>query len=270
MGARSILVLKRTRGLGEEAAQLLWEAGTLGVWEISSREWKAFFEAPVDGLAEILVRGLPGLRTRWERDGGTDWAARFQATLKPVATGDRFAVLPAPGQESPWRGRSAVRLAPGMAFGTGEHFSTASCLRLLEKVAPVPETVFDVGCGSGILAIAACLLGAADVAACDTDAEAVRIAEENALANQVHVDFRTGGPETFTGPFDCVLANIQAEILSELMPTLRERVRSRGTLILAGILWEKLSSPLLAAQAEGFVLKELRSDGRWASLRMVG
>jgi ribosomal protein L11 methyltransferase len=270
MIARSVLVLNRNRGLGEEAARLLWEAETQGIWEITAREWKAYFDAPVEGLAENLAHGLPGLRVRWEQDGGSDWAARFQATLKPAATGDRFAVLPAPGQENPWRGRCAVRLAPGMAFGTGEHFSTASCLRLLEKVVPVPESVFDVGCGSGILAIAACLLGASVVAACDTDGEAVRIAEENAVTNAVCVKFRVGGPETFRGPFDCVLANIQAEVLSQLMPTLRKRVRPQGTLILAGILWDKISAPLHAALAEGFILKELRSDGRWASFRMVG
>lgn len=268
--ALSILILQRSRGLGAEVADLLWDAGTKGIWEISAREWRAFFDVPAAGLEEALSGAISGLSAHWERDAGVDWAARFQATLHPVATGERFSILPAPDQANPWRGRRALRLAPGMAFGTGEHFTTSSCLRLLEKVRPLPESLFDVGCGSGILAIGASLLGVPTVAGCDTDGEALRIARENAEVNGVVADFRLGGPESFPGTFDCVLANIQAEVLEELMPTLRDRVRPGGTLVMAGILWEKLPVPLSSAEAKGFSLRELRSDGRWASLRMEG
>lgn len=260
----------RARGLEDLVADILWEAGTRGIWEVSSREWRAFFEFPAAGLQEALARRFPGLKTHWESDAGVDWAAGFQATLRPVATGEEFAILPAPDQVNPWPGRRILRLAPGMAFGTGEHFTTSSCLRLLEKVRPVPESLFDVGCGSGILAIGARLLGVHTVAACDTDAEAVRIARENADANGVLVDFCVGGPETFHRTFGCVLANIQAEVLEGLMVTLRDRVRPGGALIMAGILWEKLQGPLAAAETQGFALRELRSDGCWASLRLEG
>lgn len=264
------LVLRRARGLGEEVGAALWDAGTSGVWEVSPREWQAFFDTAAEGLAEVLAGRFPELEARWEVTEGIDWAARYQASLRPMAVGGRFAILPAPGQPNPWPSRLAVRLAPGMAFGTGEHFTTSSCMRLMERVRPRPRSLLDVGCGSGILAIAAHRMGIPRVTGCDIDPEAVRVAVENAAANGAPLRFIAGGAACFTVRFDCVVANIQAEALTELMPILRSRVRRGGTLLLAGILCERWSSVMATASANGFSLKELRSDGRWTSACVAG
>lgn len=264
------LILRSLGTLGEDLASALWDAGTAGLWEVSPREWRAAFGRTEEGLAEALAGRFPGLEARWEVAEEVDWAARYQASLNPIAAGRRFAILPSPGQPNPWPSRLALRLTPGMAFGTGEHFTTSSCLRLMERITPRPRNLLDVGCGSGILSIAARLMGIPRVAACDIDPEAVRVAAENALANGARMMLFVGGAECLTAKFDCVVANIQAEVLTELMPTLRSRVRPGGTLLLAGILCERCDPVMAAASANGFALKELRSDGRWTSARAVG
>ena len=270
MSPVATLVLKRARGLSEQVATALWDEGTTGIWEVSAGEWRAFFPSPIEDLPHQLAALLPGLGSRWEEAEAMDWAARYQESLKPMAVGETFAVLPAQDQENPWPHRVPLRLAPGMAFGTGEHFTTASCVRILEKIRPFPSSLLDAGCGSGILAIAARLMGISRVAGCDIDAAALRIAEQNASDNGVDVQWVGGSPDLFQGTYDCVLANIEAEALMDLMPALRRRVRRDGALVLAGILWEALPRLLDVTEANGFSLNEIRSDGRWATLRMEG
>jgi ribosomal protein L11 methyltransferase len=265
-----VLIIRRTRGLGEEVATALWDAGTTGVWEVSSKEWKAFFPAPPQDLPARLEALAPGLRAGWERGDDTDWAARYQESLKPIPLGERFVILPRPDLENPWPERAPIRLAPGMAFGTGEHFTTASSARFLEGVRPRPESLLDVGCGSGILAILGRLLGIPKVDGCDIDAEALAIAVQNGAANGVEARWEVGGADLFENAYGCVVANIEADVLTGLMGTLRRRLASGGTLILAGILWELRDQVLEAAEENGLSLNEMRTDGRWATLKMEG
>lgn len=270
MQAGWTLTVTKRGGLGEEESRILWEAGATGIWEVTPREWRVSFPGPVPSLSGDLEGMGTGISADWREEPGVDWAARYQETLRPFPAGDRLAVLPSRDLANPWPHRLAIRLAPGMAFGTGEHFTTASCIRLLERVRPAPDSVADVGCGSGILSVAACLLGARRVCACDVDEDALRVAEENAALNGVTFERLAGGPDRLGGPFRCVLANIQAEVLVDLMPELRRITGAGGQLVLAGILCERAEAPLLAAQDLRFRLAEVRTDGRWTSFRMVG
>jgi len=258
-----VLCLRSRRPVEEEAGDLLRESGCLGIWERDPRTWEAFFPAPVEGLAERLA-ALPGRpEVSWEERVPVDWAARYQASLRPLPVGRRLVILPSPGAPNPFPHRLALRLEPGCAFGTGEHYTTASCLRVLDERLREGASVLDVGCGSGILAVAARLLGATEVVACDVDREAVRVARETAARNGVALRLVTGGAEAVRGRFGLVLANILAETLHQVLPLLKERLRPGGVLVLSGILLEK-GPPLLEAAVErGLSLVERRTDGTW-------
>jgi len=200
---------------------------------------------------------------QWHREAQTDWAARFQESLRPFPLGAGFTIMPREGADNPWPERRTLLLVPGTAFGTGEHFTTASCFRALDALHPVPRSFLDIGCGTGILAVAAAMMGVSDVSGCDIDPEAVRVARLTARANGVEIDFREGDAGSEEGRFACVAANILAETLIDEMASIAARVAPGGKLILSGILCEKGPSVLKSAQREGFFEAGARTDGRW-------
>lgn len=258
-----VLCVRGRKPIGEEVGDLLREAGCLGVWEKDPRCWEAFFPAPVKGLAERLTALAARQEAAWEERAPVDWAARYQASLKPLPVGRRLMILPSPEASNPCPGRTVLRLEPGCAFGTGEHYTTASCLAVLEERLRPGMAVLDVGCGSGILSAAARLLGAGETVACDVDGEAVRVASETGRRNGVSIRLLTGGVEAVRGRFGLVLANILAETLLEILPLLEERLDAGGSLVLSGILLEKGADLLEAAGRLGLELLERRTDGTW-------
>ncbi len=266
--ARSVLTLKTVCPLSESFARILREFGTTGIWEISPHEWRAYFTERPPGLEDALTLCGITLDISWATDDGFDWAARYQESLRPIALGRRFTVLPSPDQTNPWPGRLSLKLFPGMAFGTGEHYTTASCLRLLEALNPFPAKVLDVGCGTGILSAAAAMLGAVSVAACDVDADACRVSAETAAMNGAPYRIVRGSASAVRGRFELVIANILAEILIEIMPDLAERVEKGGRLICGGILCEKGDRVLTAARTLGFAMVERRTNGDWWSFHL--
>lgn len=204
-----------------------------------------------------------GVTFSWEEEPEVDWAARYQASLAPVPVGRRFVVLPSPEMANPWPERTPLRLVPGMAFGTGEHYTTASCLRAFEELPAPPVRVLDVGCGSGILAAAAVLSGCSPVVACDTDPIACAVASETARANRAEYSLFVGSADGIRGTFDCVFANILAETLVEILPALVARVAPGGTLIGSGISFEKGELVREAVAAQLLEVLDKRTDGQW-------
>jgi len=236
------------------------------VWEQAPERWRVYAE-PDFALPADFASRFPGVAASWEEEPHVDWAAKYQASLAAFPVGRRFAVLPSPEIVNPWPERLALRLVPGAAFGTGEHFTTASCIRAFESLDPRPERVLDAGCGSGILAAAACLAGCGEVVAFDIDPEAVRVAAETAGANGISYRLFTGGPEAATGLFDCVFANILAETLVENMTALAARVAPGGVLIASGIAFEKGGMVREAAGRQSLLLEEMRTDATWWTIR---
>ena len=162
-----------------------------------------------------------------------DWVRSTQAQFKPIEIGARLWV--GPGWHQPPAGRAAVRIDPGLAFGTGTHPTTQLVLRFLEQHIKGGEGVLDYGCGSGILAIAAAKLGAARVDGVDVDPQAVETAAANARANGV--ELRAALPEALPAArYDIVVANILAQPLIVLAPLLAARSAVGGRIALAGIL----------------------------------
>jgi ribosomal protein L11 methyltransferase len=201
-----------------------------------------------------------------------DWLAEWKKDWQPVEVG-RFIVAPpwiesVPGAVATGssRDRIVIRIEPGMAFGTGTHETTRLCLKAIEKYFR-GGSLLDVGTGTGILAIAAAKMSPdARVEACDTDADAVEIARENAWLNGVgeQIEFRAGSVTEQTSSADLVCANLTAPVIVELLPALLGA--TCGQLILSGILVEQsalVQSRLLELGADGF---ETDTDGEWIAL----
>jgi ribosomal protein L11 methyltransferase len=175
-----------------------------------------------------------------------DWVRLTQSQFAPVEITQTFWIVPT-WHQPPEQAQVVIRLDPGLAFGTGTHPTTRMCLRWIAshgQSATALSRVLDYGCGSGILAIGAAKFGAAVLDAVDIDPAAVEATLLNAGANQVSL--RAGLPETVTGVYQTVLANILATPLKVLAPLLWSRVASGGHLVLAGIL-ERQTDELKAA-----------------------
>ena len=243
---------------------------------------------PVDGQLEARrqrveealwhlgqIRSLPEAQFRPIQE--VDWAEAWKQHYHPIEVGQRLLIVPA-WLEVHQPGRIPVKIDPGMAFGTGTHPTTQLCLDALDEIlrSSVDVTeVIDVGCGSGILSIAALKLGARHALAVDIDAEAVDAARQNAALNQVldkmEIDQGSVG-EILGGQFSLrqapvVIANILAPVLVRLFGVgLGELVASGGWLILSGILAEQVEEVLVAAEQHGFRLVAERRSGDWVAL----
>lgn len=219
------------------------------------------------------IRPLPPLRTRWIREA--DWAEQWKAHYRPVTVGDRLVIVPA-WMDNPLPQRIPLFLDPGMAFGTGMHPTTQMCLAEVERLVRPGMPVLDIGCGSGILSIAALKLGAAMAVGVDTDPEAVRAAQANAARNGVgerFVAFPGSVAEVLAGKgpvtqAPLVLANILAGVLVRLLreERLAETVSPGGHLVLSGILEGQEAEVYQAARAVGLTLARRRQVEDWVTL----
>jgi ribosomal protein L11 methyltransferase len=226
-------------------------------------------------LAERDARlGVPSL----EEVPDQNWVALSQAALPPVAAG-RFVVHGSHDRGRFALRRLAVEIEAGEAFGSGHNATTALCLEVLDAVARQrpPRRVLDLGCGSGVLAIAAARLApAARIIATDDDPIAVAIARENARLNRVgprvRVLMATGLDHPVlrhARPFDLVLANILPDPLVELAPALRRAIRSAGVAVLSGLLDHQAREVAAAYRAAGFHLARRLQRAGWTALMVV-
>ena len=196
-----------------------------------------------------------------------DWLGEWKRSWQPSRVGRRFIVAPPWSEVPDDEGRIVLRVEPGMAFGTGTHETTRLCLAAIEKYF-TGESFLDVGTGTGILAIAAALLKPrARIEACDTDAEAVDIARENAVLNGVarRINFRVGTVDETTASADLVCANLTADVIVPLLPALVGA--TCGRLILSGILdWqaEAVTGRLRELGVAGHL--EIVNDGEWVAI----
>ena len=190
-----------------------------------------------------------------------DWVRLTQSQFDPVPIDTDFWIVPS-WHATPAQALYAIRLDPGLAFGTGTHPTTRMCLQWISQHRDTarPGRVLDYGCGSGILAIAAALFGAKPVDAVDIDPAAVVAARLNALTNQV--DIACGLPDTANGQYQTVLANILASPLKVLAPLLCDRVGPGGSLVLSGIL-ERQAAELRATYAPFVALDVADTQDGW-------
>lgn len=230
-------------------------------------EWSAGARAALtERLATLPFETAPG--PLLERAVGVhDWAEEWKRFYHVLHVGRRLVVRPSWEDYTAAEGEVVVTLDPGTAFGTGQHVTTRLCLAALEREVRPGTRVLDVGCGSGILSVAAAALGARQVVAVDVEPDAVRATSENAATNHLERSVRAGlgsvGPawpwpaEPSTGAFDLVVANISAAVLGALLPEASAALVPGGVFVGAGFIAEASAAVLAAAREAGLSMTRL-------------
>ncbi|WP_035383243.1 50S ribosomal protein L11 methyltransferase [Ferriphaselus sp. R-1] len=193
-----------------------------------------------------------------------DWVRLTQSQFDPIRISERLWIVPT--WHAPTDGTAInIALDPGLAFGTGSHPTTRLCLRWLDDRIRGGESVLDYGCGSGILAIAALKLGAADALGVDVDAQAVQASHDNAIANHVTATFSLPDVSKPLGQFDIVIANILTNPLRILAPLLAAAVKPEGYIVLSGIL-EAQAAEVIGIYGTWFDFEPPEFEDGWSRL----
>lgn len=197
-----------------------------------------------------------------------DWATAWKKYYHPIELSEKLAICPSWEHYSPKAGQKVICLDPGMAFGTGTHETTRLCLSLLENHLSSGMSILDVGCGSGILAICARLLGAGTAVGVDIDAVAVRTARENALLNGCRdIKFICGDlAQDITEQFDVICANIVADAILRLSNNLPALMHEKSVCIVSGIIEERCVEVQSGLVAQGLIPIEKRLENGWAAI----
>ena len=202
---------------------------------------------------------------------GNFWREKWKENFKPIHI-ENITVVPKWLDYTPEKGEKIVLLDSNMAFGTGEHETTSMCVKFLQKHVGRNDTVIDVGCGSGILGIAASLLGAKKVIMTDIDECAVEAAEHNIKLNGVKNAevYLKNLLDDNSVKGDVIVANIMAEVLIAFAEGLKNNLNAGGTVILSGILTDRLDKVVSAYKTQGFTLIETDIKGEWAAIALKG
>ena len=247
---------------GSELVTFVPDPGDVATWLTAARRQ----------LAAIAQRETV-IAWRWQDD--EDWSESWKRGLRPRRVGRSFIVAPSWTEPEVRAGDRVIVVDPEMAFGTGEHATTRGALRFLEQATQPGARILDVGTGSAILAIGAALLGAAEVIAIDSDADAILNARDNVARNAVAERIRLehglvdsdylarAGAERF----DIIVANVLSGVLRPLLPDFRRALKAGGHLILGGILEHEADDMLDACALAGFdVIAEDLEDEWWGVL----
>ena len=256
--------------LGREQGPLTWDFADINVLEHKGKVAvvKAYF-AEEDNIEEILGyvnEKLVGVaKGEHEKMYEEDWANTWKQYYKPSKIGEKIVVKPIWEEYEQKEGELVVNLDPGMAFGTGTHETTRMCIQALEKYVKEESTVFDVGCGSGILAIAAAKLGAKLAVGVDLDPVAVESSIENVGYNNLNnIEILHGNlVEVIDGKADIVVANILAEIICILTDDVKRVMKDGGVFITSGIIHDRVDMVCEKLEATGFEVIEKNRDGEW-------
>ena len=220
-------------------------------------------------LQAFGLRSIGPLRVRAVDDA--DWTETWKEHYVAQRIG-RVVIVPSWADEPIGPDEVAIILDPGMAFGTGLHPTTRGCLELLQELEPMPPSVLDVGCGSGILALAALRLGAERAIGIDTDPLAVAAAARERGAQRPERPLRRprghAAGHRRSDRHGLVLANLVAAVLVDLAPRLAAHLAPGGTLVASGIIEPRASEVEAALRAAGLAVRDRRDDGEWVSLRL--
>lgn len=202
-------------------------------------------------------------------DDDSEWKDKWKEYFKPSRISKSIVVKPTWEEYDNKEGYSVIEIDPGMAFGTGTHETTSLCVKMLEEYQKKGDKVLDVGCGSGILSIAAALLGAEDVLGVDIDPVAVEVAAENIALNNVgHVARAAYGDLTKGVDYkaNVVVANLMADLVMMLAEDVAAHMLPDAYFISSGILVEKEILVCDHLRAQGFAIMEVREDGGWCCI----
>lgn len=281
---------------GELEESLTWRLESLGIQRVALRykpeephrrtlqAWLPEADWPSEERERLVVAlqdmaepfGLSLPPVRWHLQPEEDWALSWKQHWQPDPVGQSLLILPAWLEHPPEHaGRQALLIDPGSAFGTGSHPTTRLCLEALEQTELQGALVADLGCGSGILAIAALALGASEATASDTDTLAVRATGENAALNGCAEQLQVahGSADALQALLqgrraDLLLCNILAPVLSELAPQFDGLMQPAGVGLLSGLLLDQVEPLQQRLQQHGWAVELAADQGRWALLRI--
>ena len=217
--------------------------------------------AHVGDVSELRVRVIK------EEEWQESWKEHFHV----LRVGMRTVIVPTWRTYEPRENDVVITIDPGMAFGTGHHPTTRMCLELLETHVEPGDRVLDLGCGSGVLSIAAAKLGASDVLGLEIDPIAASVAERNVRENRVQNTVTTDEatlphPQAKSDEYDLLVANVSAKVITELAEHIVEAVRSGGTLVFSGILDKQSTEVIERMLALGVQFDEGLTDADWVAL----
>lgn len=277
------LTVEASAEAAEAVVNILLEEGAGGVLEREPGALSAYFPADGDPSARVerVRRAVANLRRYGLEPGAVrvaarsvkeeDWANAWKEYFHVQRIGRAIVVRPTWREYAPRPGECVIDLDPGMAFGTGAHPTTALCLEALEEEVLPGDVVFDIGTGSGILAIAAAKLGARAVVACDVDPVAVRVAGENVRRNEVagQVTLVQGSWRELRphGKARVAVANIVASVICAMAPEVTGLLEPGGRFVASGIVRECEGKVRQALAAAGMSVEQSAVRGEWVSVR---
>jgi ribosomal protein L11 methyltransferase len=251
-------------------------------------EWLCTWIPDADGrtLPDLLLEavrdqlesftGAAPFEIAWEWKPNEDWISLWRKGLAARRVGRHLWISPTWIKPESGRDDIVIRIDPQMAFGTGEHASTRGVLRLLEDAVTPGARVLDAGTGSGVLAIAAVLLGATAVDAVDLDPDAITNARENVALNNCADRIRLAVAKVdaaflaaSAGPWDVIAANILSSVIKPLLPAARQRLRPGGAILVGGILETEAAEVIEAARAAGLTVQAEDQEEGWWAARLV-
>ena len=198
----------------------------------------------------------------------SDWNENWKKYFHTIEIGDKLAVVPSWEEYANPDNRTVLSIDPGAAFGTGTHATTSLCLSVLDKRISSGMKVLDIGCGSGILAIASVLLGAEKALGVDIDAQSVKTAKENAEINNIteNTEFIVGDlADKVTGKYNIFCANIVADVIIKLLPDVAQFMTEDGILIVSGIIDIRKDDVLDAISKNGFKIEAEAYKDNWCA-----
>lgn len=228
----------------------------------------------IEYINSSLPRERIAYKTEVEGVNEDDWADSWKQYSAPIHIG-RVTIAPSWNEYEGKEGEIVIRLDPGMAFGTGSHETTRLVMKIMQDVISGGETMLDIGCGSGILSICGLALGAKKSYAYDIDPVAVRVTRENAEASGCADRIKAGvsdllsGVEAIPHGYGVCVANIVAEIIIRMLPDIRPFLKRGAPIILSGIVTEKETEVIKAANECGFTVVRTERENDWSALMLV-
>ena len=203
-----------------------------------------------------------------EEKDDEDWANNWKKYYKPLEIGEKLAIVPE-WEDYDNDNRVVIKINPGMAFGTGTHESTYMCLELLERYVNKDDEIFDIGCGSGILAIAGLKLGAKKALLVDIDEKCIDASHENASLNDLEdkMEIKKGNLlDVVKGRADLIVSNIIAEIIVDEIKNLKNHMDKGGIFITSGIIKERRQMVIHALEENGFEIIDELEKNNWVAI----
>ena len=235
----------------------------------------------LDAVRQDILNGVYGedadfgtLTVTTSLHDDSEWKDNWKEFFKPARVSERIIVKPTweeyeLSEEEKKSGVKVLEIDPGMAFGTGTHETTSLCIKALEEYMKPGDKVLDVGCGSGILSIAAALLGAGDCLGVEIDPVAVEVSRENIELNRAGEIARAQYGDLTKGvdyDADIIVANLMADLVMMLCADVRRHMKPGAKFISSGIIEEKLVEVVDNIRANGFKIDEVKQDGMWCAV----